>query len=67
MATTPERAAMVGDRYERDCVGALAVGMFAVLVDVHGIPVPVGAPAPDAIVARIADVGAALPVGVAHP
>jgi putative hydrolase of the HAD superfamily len=67
MATTPERAAMVGDRYERDCAGALAVGMFAVLVDVHGIPVPDGAPAPDAIVARIADVGAALPVGVAHP
>jgi putative hydrolase of the HAD superfamily len=66
MGTVPERAAMVGDRYERDCTGALAVGMFAVLVDVHAIPVPAGAPKPHAIVARIADVAAALPVGAAH-
>jgi FMN phosphatase YigB (HAD superfamily) len=63
LETQPERAAMVGDRYERDCTGALAVGMFAVLVDVHGIPVPADAPQPDAIVTRIADVAAVLPVG----
>ncbi len=60
LGTTPERTAMVGDRYERDCAGALAVGMFAVLVDVHRIPVPAGAPQPDAIVPTIADVAAAL-------
>jgi putative hydrolase of the HAD superfamily len=62
LASTPEHTAMVGDRYERDCSGALDVGMFAVLVDVHGIPIPAGARQPDAVVASIADVGAVLPL-----
>ena len=61
LGSVPERTAMVGDRYDRDIVGAHAAGLFTVLVDVHAIPIPDGAVAPDAIVADIADVLSVLP------
>ncbi|MFN2459446.1 MAG: HAD family hydrolase [Candidatus Velthaea sp.] len=62
LKTVPQRAAMVGDRYDRDIVGAQNAGLFTVLVDVHAIPLPEGARPPDATVATIADVLAVLPL-----
>jgi putative hydrolase of the HAD superfamily len=56
LGTVPERTAMVGDRFDRDIVGAQSVGMFTVLIDVHAIPIPDGAVPPDAVVPSIADV-----------
>jgi len=63
LGSRPERTAMVGDRYDRDIVGAKSLGLFTVLIDVHAIPVPDGAPPPDAIVPTIADVLGILPLG----
>jgi putative hydrolase of the HAD superfamily len=62
LGSLPERTAMVGDRYERDVRGAHDAGLFTVLIDVHAIPLPEGAPPPDAIVATIADVLGVLPL-----
>jgi putative hydrolase of the HAD superfamily len=62
LGSEPERTAMVGDRYARDIVGAHEAGLFTVLLDVHGIPVPDGGPLPDAIVGSIADVPEILPL-----
>jgi putative hydrolase of the HAD superfamily len=62
LGSPPERAAMVGDRYDRDVRGALEAGLFTVLIDVHAIPLPDGAPRPDAIVPTIADVLGVLPL-----
>jgi putative hydrolase of the HAD superfamily len=62
LGSTPEHTAMVGDRYDRDVVGARDAGLYTVLIDVHAIPIPDGAPPPDAVVATIADVLAALPL-----
>lgn len=62
LGSTPARTAMVGDRYDRDIVGAQRSGLFTVLVDVHAIPIPEGAPRPDVTVASIADVLAILPL-----
>ncbi len=61
LGSVPERTAMVGDRYDRDISGAKLAGLFTVLIDVHAIPIPDGAPLPDKIVATIADVLEALP------
>jgi len=61
LGSEPASAAMVGDRYGRDVVGAHDAGLFTVLVDVHAFPIPAGGPAPDAVVASIADVLDALP------
>jgi len=62
LGSTPERTAMVGDRYDRDVSGALELGLFTVLVDVHRIPLIPSAPPPDAIVPTIADVFGVLPL-----
>ncbi len=62
LGSRPERTAMVGDRYDRDIVGAHEGGLFTVLVDVHAIPIPDGAPLPNAVVPTIADVLAVLPL-----
>jgi len=62
LGSEPSRAAMVGDRYARDIVGAHEAGLFTVLLDVHAIPIPEGAPRPDAVVASIGDVPAAIPI-----
>jgi putative hydrolase of the HAD superfamily len=56
LGSEPAHTAMVGDRYARDVVGALDAGLFAVLLDVHAIPIPEGAPQPDAVVRSIAEV-----------
>jgi len=61
LGSVPARAAMVGDRYGRDVVGAHDAGLFTVLVDVHRHPIPAGGPAPDAVVPEIAGVLAVLP------
>jgi HAD superfamily hydrolase (TIGR01549 family) len=61
LGSAPATTAMVGDRYDRDIVGAQAAGLFTVLIDVHAIPIPDGAAPPDATVAAIADVLAVLP------
>jgi putative hydrolase of the HAD superfamily len=62
LGSSPRHTAMVGDRYDRDIVGAQRGGLFTVLIDVHAIPIPDGAPPPDAVVSSIADVLAALPL-----
>jgi putative hydrolase of the HAD superfamily len=59
---TPETSAMVGDRYERDIRGAHDVGLYTVWLNVRDETVPAGGPLPDAIVATIAEVEAALPL-----
>jgi FMN phosphatase YigB (HAD superfamily) len=53
---------MVGDRYARDVLGAHEVGLFTVLIDVHGLPIPAGSPQPDAVVPSIVDVLRVLPL-----
>ncbi len=66
LGSTPERTAMVGDRYDRDVLGAHAAGLFTVLIDVHGhVPEP-GAPAPDAVVRALAGVFDAIPLAPAR-
>jgi putative hydrolase of the HAD superfamily len=62
LGSEPARSAMVGDRYARDVIGAHEAGLFTVLLDVHAIPIPDGAPRPDAVVSTIADVLGVLPL-----
>jgi len=62
LGVVPERCAMVGDRYERDIRGAHEAGMFTVWMNVRHEAVPPGERAPDAMVTRIGDVEAALPL-----
>jgi putative hydrolase of the HAD superfamily len=63
LGSLPEHTAMVGDRYDRDVVGAAEAGLFTVLIDIHAIPLPEGAVPPDAVVDSLAGVLAVLPVG----
>ncbi len=63
LGSEPARTAMVGDRYDRDIIGAAGIGLFTVLVDIHAIPLPEGARAPDAIVDSIGEVLGVLPLG----
>jgi putative hydrolase of the HAD superfamily len=62
----PARAAMVGDRYDRDIKGALEAGLFTVWLNVRAEELPPGSPPPDATCSSIADVGRILltPIGV---
>lgn len=62
LGSFPERTAMVGDRYDRDVLGAQAAGLFSVLIDVRRIPLPEGGPAPDAVVTTLPDVLGVLPL-----
>jgi HAD superfamily hydrolase (TIGR01549 family) len=62
LGSEPARTAMVGDRYDRDIVGAASVGLFTVLIDIHAIPLPEGARPPDAVVDSIGEVLAVLPL-----
>jgi putative hydrolase of the HAD superfamily len=62
LGSEPARTAMVGDRYDRDVVGAAEAGLFTVLIDVHAIPLPNGAVPPDAVVNAIGDVLGVLPL-----
>jgi HAD superfamily hydrolase (TIGR01549 family) len=63
LGSEPARTAMVGDRYDRDIVGAGTVGLFTVLIDIHAIPLPDGARPPDVIVDSIGEVLGVLPLG----
>lgn len=62
LGSEPARTAMVGDRFDRDVIGAGEAGLFTVLIDVHAIPVPDGAVPPDAIVDTIGEVLGVLPL-----
>jgi putative hydrolase of the HAD superfamily len=62
LGSVPERTAMVGDRYDRDVIGAGEAGLFTVLIDIHAIPLPDGAVLPDAVVDSIGDVLRVLPL-----
>ncbi|GAC1408210.1 MAG: hypothetical protein NVSMB64_16130 [Candidatus Velthaea sp.] len=62
LGSSPDRTAMVGDRYDRDVIGAHAAGLFTVLIDVHEIPLPEGQPRPDAIVDTIGEVLDVIPL-----
>jgi putative hydrolase of the HAD superfamily len=62
LGSPPERTAMVGDRYDRDIIGAQSLGLYTVLIDVHAIPLPDGARPPDAVVHAIGEVLAVLPL-----
>ncbi len=57
LGAPPERAAMVGDRYERDVRGAIEAGLFTVWVNVRDERLPLGAPPPDAVCGTILEVG----------
>ena len=63
LGSEPVRTAMVGDRYDRDIIGAGGIGLFTVLIDIHAIPLPEGARPPDAVVDSIAGVLGVLPLG----
>ena len=56
----PGESVMVGDRFARDIVGAHAAGMRAIWVNVRGETVPAGARAPEATIASIAELPAAI-------
>lgn len=60
MGSSPSRAAMVGDRYNRDISGALEAGMFAVWLKVRDEEIPPGAPLPNATCTSLPDVLRAL-------
>jgi len=62
LGSEPVGTAMVGDRYDRDIIGAAEVGLFTVLIDLHAIPLPEGAQPPDAVVSSIAGVLGVLPL-----
>jgi putative hydrolase of the HAD superfamily len=62
LGSDPAHTAMVGDRYDRDIVGAGTVGLFTVLIDIHAIPLPEGARPPDAVVNSIGEVLKILPL-----
>jgi FMN phosphatase YigB (HAD superfamily) len=51
---------MVGDRYDRDIEGAHAAGMRAIWIRCRDETIPQGARAPEAIIASIAGLPAAL-------
>jgi HAD superfamily hydrolase (TIGR01549 family) len=53
----PAHAAMVGDRYERDIVGAREAGLYTVWLNVRGEDLPPGAKPADATCSSIAEAG----------
>ena len=57
---SPRRAVMVGDSWENDVAGALAVGLRAVWFNPSGGGRPCGAPAPAAEIAKLSQLPPAL-------
>lgn len=57
LGAQPARAAMVGDRYERDIRGAIEAGLFTVWVNVRGESLAAGASPPDATCTLLSEVG----------
>ena len=62
LGSDPTETAMVGDRYDRDVIGAQEVGMFTVLINYHRMTLEPGMRPPDAIVDTIDEVGGVLPL-----
>ncbi|TAM60518.1 HAD family hydrolase [bacterium] len=60
IGTTPAQTVMVGDRYDRDIVGAIEAGLRTIWVNVRGEPLPQGRPSPDAVIGEIAALDAEL-------
>lgn len=61
LGSEPLHTAMIGDRFDRDVLGAQRAGLFTVLIDVHTYRLPPGGTPPDATVDSIADVLSVLP------
>jgi putative hydrolase of the HAD superfamily len=61
LGVAPSACVMVGDRLERDVLGARDAGMFTIWMNVRGETVPARGPHPDAIVRSVDEVEAALP------
>lgn len=59
----PAASAMVGDRYERDIVGALDAGLFTIWMNVREEPLPEGARPPHATVTTLPEVAKVLANG----
>jgi len=55
-----DESVMVGDRYERDILGAHAAGMRAIWINVRNETLPPGARQPEAVIYSIAELPAAL-------
>lgn len=55
-----QESVMIGDRYERDIVGAHAAGLRAVWINVRNEELPPGARVPEAVIRSIAELPAAL-------
>lgn len=60
LESSPSVSAMVGDRYERDIVGAIEAGLYSIWVNVRNETVPAGSPPPNVIVREIGEVAAHL-------
>jgi putative hydrolase of the HAD superfamily len=60
LAVAPSESVMVGDRFNRDVIGAHAAGMGAIWMNVRGESMPQGVRPPDAVIARLSELPAAL-------
>ncbi len=56
LGATPRASAMVGDRYERDILGAIEAGLFTIWVNVRGEELPAGATPPNGVCDSILEV-----------
>jgi putative hydrolase of the HAD superfamily len=57
---SPAESVMVGDRFNRDVTGAQAAGMRVIWMNVRAEPMPEGANPPDAVIATLSELPAAL-------
>jgi putative hydrolase of the HAD superfamily len=57
LETAPARAAMVGDRYDRDMSGAMEAGLTTIWLNVRGEPLPGAVRPPDAECSTIEEAG----------
>ncbi len=56
LGASPRESAMVGDRYERDILGAIEAGLFTIWVNVRGEELPAGALPPNAVCDSVLEV-----------
>jgi putative hydrolase of the HAD superfamily len=56
----PSESVMVGDRFNRDVIGAQAAGMRSIWMNVRAEALPAGATPPDAVIATLSELPAAL-------
>ncbi|MHB8145960.1 MAG: HAD family hydrolase [Vulcanimicrobiaceae bacterium] len=57
---SPHHGAMVGDRYDRDIVGAREAGLYTVWLNIRNETLPAGSAPPDAVCGTLLEVGALL-------